>query len=164
MILDCIGTYVSEIIAISALGLAFWQGWIARRHNKISAKPVLDSWLHTSESELHFWIQNKGLGTAEITSFDMKLGDLKFTSESLRETVLEISAGIDYENHIGELNSHGNSFISKDEKVDLVKIKFKNIQDASKINEHLESQFSLRIKYKSLYGDVHEYKIPAPEG
>lgn len=162
MISNWIESHLAEIIAFLALAATSWQGWLARRHNALSVRPVLDSWLDTSEDTLHFWIQNKGLGSAEIVSFDMELNGKKLIHDNLRKVLSNFPYKIDYSPHISELNSHGTSYLTKDEKVDLVKIKFENLTDAFEINEYLESIFSLNITYKSLYGKSFEYKISPP--
>ena len=89
----------------------------------------------------------------------MRLQGLELTLESLQEVLSKFPYPIKYSSHVGELNSHGVSFLAKDEKVDLVKIKFDNLGDASEVNDYLESKFSLNIKYKCLYGKSFEYDI-----
>ena len=69
------GENAGEVIALSALGFAIWQGYIARRHNKLSVRPHLTftSMLLDKEPHLTVNIKNNGLGTAIITDYKVIL-------------------------------------------------------------------------------------------
>ena len=78
-ILTCIWKFVGEnageTIAFSALGLAIWQGYIARRHNKLSVRPHLtfSSTFLDEAPHLTVDIKNNGLGTAIIMGYQVIL-------------------------------------------------------------------------------------------
>lgn len=151
--------HASIIIALSALCLTIWQGRLTRRHNMLSVKPIIDSWFFYSENELHFWIKNKGLGTAIITDFEMALNNNKLTHENLKAELEKLPLNITYKAVIGELNAHGNTSLAKDEKVDLIKIQFENISSGEDISEYLEKVFILNIKYTCMYGKTFTFSI-----
>ncbi len=55
----------SSFVALSALVVAVWQGWLARRHNKLSVQPLL----HFNVSNLNglfIKLQSVGLGPAVV--------------------------------------------------------------------------------------------------
>ncbi|WP_415894917.1 hypothetical protein ACMXYQ_12470 [Neptuniibacter sp. PT34_22] len=72
-----LGENVASIIAASAMAAAFWQGYIARRHNKLSVKPYLT--IHplidgtNDKPSIGCSIANQGLGPAEVIKFTIKL-------------------------------------------------------------------------------------------
>lgn len=60
-------TLVPVLISILALSLTIWQGWMTRKHNRLSTKPFLDfSWQLNSEFQLSCELKNLGLGPALI--------------------------------------------------------------------------------------------------
>jgi len=59
------------VIACVAVGISVWQGYVTRRHNKLSVKPILE--IHTSLSKdntpMGVSVENCGFGPAIINDF-----------------------------------------------------------------------------------------------
>jgi hypothetical protein len=59
------------VVALAALGVAIWQGWVQRKHARLSVKPVLDTYsrdvLESPSEEIGVWIKNTGLGPGRAT-------------------------------------------------------------------------------------------------
>ena len=74
-ILDFIGNNVEAIIAISALGLATWQGLAQRKHNQLSVKPhlVLERTVNNLSPQVTIILSNNGTGPAIIKDFQIYL-------------------------------------------------------------------------------------------
>ena len=58
------------LVALLALGLTLWQGWLTRTHNRRSVRPHLDWRTHTARSDsgvsFRFLIRNTGIGPAIV--------------------------------------------------------------------------------------------------
>jgi hypothetical protein len=62
--------FVAAAIAVCALGVSLWQGWLSRRHYRLSVLPHLDSIINTARTlpVLGISIRNNGLGPAVIVA------------------------------------------------------------------------------------------------
>lgn len=59
----------AAIIAVCALGVSIWQGWLQRRHNILSVTPHLELVVDgTPPSEVVIVVKNSGLGPARLES------------------------------------------------------------------------------------------------
>jgi hypothetical protein len=63
----------STVIALCALGLTVWQAYIARRHNKLSVRPHLTTWIHSDKTNHIYTVDllNNGVGPAFIKDFKL---------------------------------------------------------------------------------------------
>tara|TARA_R110001592_G_scaffold362770_1_gene678150 strand:+ start:148 stop:825 length:678 start_codon:yes stop_codon:yes gene_type:complete len=72
-ITSLIANNTSETIAIAALLLAVWQGWVSRSHNKLSVEPRLMIYSETLEKQntetFKLYVKNTGLGPAIVEEF-----------------------------------------------------------------------------------------------
>ena len=61
------------VVAVLALGLTVWQGYLARQHNRLSLNAILnfDVRLSPDYERAEIRIDNQGTGYARITSFQM---------------------------------------------------------------------------------------------
>lgn len=141
-----------------ALVLTIWQANRVIRHQQISVSPLLDSWLHTSDNEIHFWIANKGLGTAIIKRFSFLINGDELTNASLKSALAKLPFSMTYDSHIGELYNV-KSYIAKDEKVDLLKLKVNGDADIDEIEKFLKTLITVDIEYQSLYGKKSLFQI-----
>ena len=58
----------SVIVALCALGISIWQGFLSRQHAHLSARPIIESNFNNHGS-VGLEIYNAGLGPAVLTSF-----------------------------------------------------------------------------------------------
>jgi hypothetical protein len=67
-ILDFVGDHAEALIALSALGLAIWQGMVQRLHNRLSVKPhlVFHRNVQNDSPQIAILLTNSGIGPAVI--------------------------------------------------------------------------------------------------
>ncbi|MEO9523585.1 hypothetical protein [Marinobacter alexandrii] len=61
----------SVVIALSAMGVAIWQGYVSRKHNILSVRPRLQVHLD-GRNGIVLTLQNHGLGPAIVKGFSIK--------------------------------------------------------------------------------------------
>jgi hypothetical protein len=155
-----IGENASEVIAFSALGLAMWQGYIARRHNKLSVRPYLTFSSKFLDEEPHFTvdIKNNGLGTAIITDYKVILDGVT-QKDTGKSYVIEVCRKLQIPDRF---SSAGRYFevgcsISAGESQNVIKIVLNKgaFLDREIAYKELE-RVQFKIKYKCLYGVAYE--------
>ncbi|WP_316367753.1 hypothetical protein [Candidatus Thiodiazotropha sp. CDECU1] len=85
------------IIASIAVGVSIWQGYLQRKHFRLSVKPNISVHSdHTSEEEVIFTMRSNGLGPAIIKSFAIEVDGKQVPSQGdgLMKNAL-IGIGID---------------------------------------------------------------------
>lgn len=73
------------VMAVCALVTSLWQGYTMQQHNKLSLRPYLEFEVNTDpvdveRTRLEVYVNNNGLGPAEVTSMDIRLQDKVLTS------------------------------------------------------------------------------------
>ena len=66
------------VIALCALAVSIWQGHLARQHNRLSFRPLLEIWCDATRTKLHLNIKNCGTGPALIRSTAIFYGGAKY--------------------------------------------------------------------------------------
>ena len=155
-----IGENASEVIAFSALGLAVWQGYIARRHNKLSVRPYLAFSSTFLDEEPHFTvdIKNNGLGTAIITDYKVILDGVT-QEDTGKSYVIEACRKLQIPDRFSSAGRYfklGGS-ISAGESQNVIKIVLNegSFLDREIAYKELE-RIQFKIKYKCLYGVAYE--------
>ena len=148
-----------EIIALSALGLAIWQGLALRTHSRLSLRPHLKFEHHVSTvtPQVSITLSNNGVGPAYITSFKVFVDDKPVSSQpkTLWNDVLS---------HInlpfiwgGGKEIHGKYSIASDKTITIFKAKTTN--DDEDVSFNLEQahyqieRIYIIVEYESAYGD-----------
>ena len=80
----------SAIIALSAMGIAVWQGYLARKHNILSVTPNLQINTNSVDGIL-LSLLNNGLGPAVIESFKIICGEKEYTNPDYDLSLIHIS-------------------------------------------------------------------------
>jgi hypothetical protein len=73
-------------VALLALVVSLWQGWSARKYNKLSVRPhlsVQQSILNSGKT-LMMELKNDGLGPAVINSYSLSIGNINFVEKGER--------------------------------------------------------------------------------
>jgi hypothetical protein len=154
------GENASEIIAFSALGLAVWQGYIARRHNKLSVRPYLTFSSTFLDEEPHFTvdIKNNGLGTAIITDYKVLI-DGATQEDTGKSYVIGVCRKLQIPNRYSTAGRYFNvgDSISAGESQNVIKIVLNEgaFLDREISYKELE-RIQFKVKYKCLYGVVYE--------
>ena len=69
----------SAIIALSALGVSIWQGYLQRKHNKLSVLPHVTVEFDTRiNSDIAVLIKSVGLGPAKFLNYKWVVNDKEF--------------------------------------------------------------------------------------
>ena len=149
-------TWVSWLIGFSALGVALWEGWENRRHNRMSVRPHLSSWMDSTNGRYRLIIKNDGLGPALIREFVVTLdGEVvpgegsKPIHQTLQKLIPSFSA-----NSYAFLDSNG---VLKEGAGIMV---FDGAIPSGLTGEDLDSALEpadLLIRYASLYEDGDRY-------
>jgi hypothetical protein len=148
----------SSIIALCALIFTIWQGFQVRKHNKLSCRPYLTTWVDSDENKGFYAVvlMNNGLGPALIENFILKVDGKIIPGE--RAEPIEKALKILFPNH--NYNSY-HSFVSKGysmaakDKCILVSIQFTNPPfPAREFVEHAINRGDIEISYKSFYDEV----------
>lgn len=73
----------SSVIALCALVFSVWQGVEIRKHNRISCRPHLTTWVHKEHAQGIYGIDliNNGLGPALIKRFTVKVDGKKILGD-----------------------------------------------------------------------------------
>ncbi|WP_420555199.1 hypothetical protein [Neptuniibacter marinus] len=158
-----LGENVAAIIAASAMGATLWQGYIARKHNRLSVKPhlVVHSTLSLQSPQIAFAISNDGLGPAIFQSYTLSIYDTELTPDDTIEEITRIIQGYGHSSatsitlrgwHAGESYKQGaykeafevyGDFGTDKAQLDDVRKLLKNI--------------TIKINYSSIYGE--EFKL-----
>jgi hypothetical protein len=150
----------SVIVAICALALAGWQGWLARKHNILSVQPKLSVHSKTSAKKIGYTITNKGLGTAYIKKVEFfshgKLIDDKIYHLRLKKLFLK--HGIKPEN-CTMTRLFDEMEIAKDESMDLFNVSIDKKINSSLVFYEYAVEFKIKISYQCIYGEKKEKSL-----
>jgi hypothetical protein len=158
-----IGSNTSEIIAFSALGLATWQGYAARQHNKLSVSPHISFSSVFLDEVPHFSIniKNNGLGTAIISDYKVML-DGVIQKDTGKRYITEVCRQLDIPQRYtsaGRYFDVGDSVSAGDE-LNVIRIVLKEGECLDRELAHKElKRIQLIVTYKSLYGVSYESKF-----
>ncbi len=148
----------SGIIALCALIFTIWQGFQARKHNKLSYRPHLTTWVHSDADKGFYAVDliNNGLGPALIENFILKVDGKIIPGE--RTEPIEKALKILFPNH--NYNSYysfvskGYSMAAKDKRT-IVSVQFTNPPFPTReFVEHALNRGDIEISYKSFYNEI----------
>lgn len=165
-IIEFLSKNVEAIIAISALGLAIWQGLLQRRHNHLSVKPhlVFDKNVTDITPQITILLSNTGTGPAIIKHFKVYIDG----------EILNSSASIWHDTVAKKLFTpqpvwSGGKHYSKDDAIPvgakdeifLVKTTTQEIDPNFNSKENLKilSRIQVEITYESVYGKLYIKKL-----
>lgn len=154
---DTITGIASSIIALCALLLSIWQGYVSRSHNKVSVRPHLTTWTyHDHQTHKHIVeIINNGIGPAIIKELLLKVDNKTITgqgTEAIEKVLKLLFPSFQYNSH----NSYmSNGYVmAEKEKRSLSEIEFfGNKLPTREDIEKAIKRTALRIEYESMYGE-----------
>lgn len=146
----------SAVIALIAFGYSVYQGRLQRRHQILSAKPMLE--FHVSNGDTLLLIRNEGFGPASIVSFTAeKEGQVidMTTGTGIKQFVESAMARFDEDFRYERTRFDSGTVFGVGKEVSVV-IARDHLSDASrqKITEGLSS-LKLLISYKCIYGETY---------
>ena len=159
-----LGDNAAELIALSALLLASYQGWAVRRHQRLMVRPHLTiNHLYQRESpQILITLKNEGLGPAQVEEYSILLdGERVDTSD--KSCTVQICKALDMNGTEG-----GGSVIDQGEILSvgyqLPLLRFKTSEetdpefDNTKAHEEIR-RVQMQVRYKSLYGSKFVAKL-----
>lgn len=142
-------TIATLIVAMCALGLTFWQGFITRQHNKLSVKPMLK---FVMKRELRFYelkLMNCGVGPARIMTFQNYFDNEPVSEETILQSVLD---NMELDSEYNVCSNPDCFVIPVGESITILKVSHK-----SENNLELSKSFSKRywalVGYCSIYNE-----------
>lgn len=151
----------SAIVALLAFAATIWQGWMTRKHNRLSVRPLLVWHIQKNSTsngiEITFCVTNKGIGPAIVDDRWFTIEGRKFEPQGLQaDLVVELTANILKDVHPYFLQQHGvpgvESSILPQEEVIIAKITFPGLttQNQAPVIEAID-RAAFNIKYECLY-------------
>lgn len=156
----------AAIIALCALAISIWQGYITRNHQKLTVKPHIDfDYKFFPGKPIELRIMNNGLGPAVITSFNV-LFDGKKISNSHSESYIKITDKL--KDDTGFDLTFEYNFPLKNEAFPAgsieyllkVTLKDKNDADAMEAAKNILSRVGFSADYECMYGIKYQRKLP----
>jgi len=170
--MECVGFFtctwswldenVAAVIATCAMAATVWQGYLARKHNKLSVKPLLDVRRVCSHNtgEFSYTLCNHGLGPAIITSLSLKINNVEYskvTTEALASVLsLHFEQSITHPEklYFSRYKHLSSSPIKSGSSIPILKISIADIEEGDfnpiLIIDDLD-KISFSVSYKSIY-------------
>jgi len=146
----------SAVVAVCALATSIWQGFITRRHARLSAKPIIEAEAHANQDP-GIAIVNSGIGPARLMKLTVLFGDQSFNlltdagHQKLTEALVADPLDRELVHHY--VPRFG-SAIAVGQRMPLVEI------PAARDNYRLSGQLAttyremtLHVEYESIYGE-----------
>lgn len=149
-----VGAIASAIIAICAFFTATWQAYATYKHNRLSVRPLLNTWQDFSQNRYKIQLSNIGIGPALIDSYCVFVDDKKIEGVNTEPIAKAVSIlfpqntpQILYSAYLAK-----GSALATNQSIDVVILEF----DPSKLPtpgvlEHAINRAKLVIKYTSIY-------------
>jgi len=142
---------VSVVIALSAFGVAIWQGVVNRNHNILSVRPLLHINIDDSQG-LNYFLESHGVGPCVFHEFIIIANEKVFKNPVLDPYPqilqhLNIFENIEYEYY---LPSNKASLSSATTKL-LFSVKAKDFSVSPAVFKKLEESLEFIVIYKSVY-------------
>jgi hypothetical protein len=151
------------VISIIAAGILCWQLYVQRRHNRLSVKPHLNTWLTRNNPSYDFCLMNNGLGPAQIERFEIYVDGKKVDKE--REEMYESAFRLIFPKASFKCTNYAylnaGYAIPAGKEITLYGIEFKEGTPTDKeFMETINIRVSLNIHYRSFYDDefIHEFR------
>ncbi len=156
-------------VAMGAFGAAAWQGWIARRHNRLSVRPAL-TWrrsrsVTTGGIEIEYSVTNTGVGPALVKDVYFTIhGDRLATVEDqdVVETLVQHVLGDSLNFH---LKAHGlpgtDAAMAVGERIVIAHLLFPTMspETAATVLPRFVEHVGFHVHYESLYAEKHKLTV-----
>ena len=160
---ELVSAWSSIAIALMALAVTIWQGYLTRTHNRVSLRPHLTFQHKLSDSDPRFQldIQNNGVGPAEITKFQVLL-DGKAQDHFEAPSWLAILDTIGLQGRACGATYDPGEFIAANQTLQLLKVECgRNPVTIRQVRQAMQ-RVTVHVSYKSIYGDSHEARFDMP--
>lgn len=161
-----IADIAATTVALAALGVAVWQGWLQRKHARLTLMPNIDTFskdvIESPDDEIGVWVMNTGLGPGRVTSIRIFVDGEELPSmdeySAYREALKE--RGVYATNQVVQ----SRAILPPGERWGLFTLRLDAFprEDWPSIHKaFLEGNYRLRIEidYESLYGERGETEV-----
>lgn len=162
-LVNFIGNHAAEIIALCALLFTGYSTYATRRHDRLSVKPHLTTFVHRSqkpgEGFLAISLLNNGLGPALIDSYEILIdgSPLKIKNSNEAEKPLrEVLGSLNFNHSVTVLGKQYSMPANERKDILILQFEAKTNTDFESVEEKL-NRFDLVVKYRSMYGKSFEY-------
>ena len=156
---ELLGVNAAAVIALCALGVSLYQVIATRKHNRLSVKPHLTSFvtrdLQPGKGRVAFTLINKGLGPAVIRAFVSTLDGHPIAIGVPREQELILKRLLGDRPFDFSMSTLESGYaLSKDERKDVLTLQFPaaNQTEFDGVMAQLD-RLSLRVEYASMYDE-----------
>lgn len=167
-LMDFMGKYSAQVIAVCALFLTTYQAAMTRRHNRLTVKPHLTTVMHRhippespSMITVTATLANRGLGPAIIREYEVLIDGKPEKADqhwALFKPMQRVFNGklVERGTRIGWIRK--GAVLGKDDKFECATL-FLDMSDPADlaILEQNINRLQLRIQYESAYGEKFEY-------
>lgn len=145
----------SVVIALCAFGASLWQAHATSKHNRLSAKPTLQTNFVVKRDEVHGSLLNVGLGPALLDELRFRFNDREFNffDDSFNEF-------LDLFSNPG--GNHTDFYVQRVPTGTVIPVGGEfllfRVLNASKDSEHIERLNAMlpRLQFKSAYRSMYE--------
>ncbi|MFN3019227.1 hypothetical protein ACK1CN_25120 [Vibrio coralliilyticus] len=166
---DKIAVYAA-IIAFSTFLGVIWQAYIARRHNHLSVRPLLDTTLYTQSQKVGLEIKNSGLGPALINSIYIHYKDFTYNlnkTESYQDFFKKsgLTNLIQFNPTILSFSEHSPTILESNKNNTLFMVELNQNSNNSNLNiikSRLNTEAEhiiIEINYSTIYNKKHIIKL-----
>jgi hypothetical protein len=152
----------SVSIAVIALVFSIWQGYLMRKHNRLSVVPLLHFDCGIADDVFFLKLKNAGVGPAVVKSLEIRFHDAKLVGSLHHITdklVDELEIG-----HLGATvyRPGENQAIAAGNEYEILKIQnvTSDLETKDRFLDNLEL-LTINIRYTSIYGE--KYNLSGPD-
>lgn len=168
LLMDFMGKYSAQVIAVCALFLTTYQAAMARRHNRLTVRPHLTTVMHRHtrpESPgiitISATLANRGLGPAIVRGYEVLIDGKPEKADqhwALFEPMQRVFNGKldERETRIGWIRK--GAVLGKDDKFECatLSLDMRDPADLAALEQNV-NRLQLRVHYESAYGEKFEY-------
>ena len=150
----------SACVGLSALGISIWQGYLQRKHNRISVLPCLSFEPHIDfNNHCSIVVKNHGLGPARFKKMIWLINDKEHFIKHYKDLAPVIKSYEIEDESIVNINLlNGDRLYNPGFEDYLIRIPVKGDREkAIMIFNEMKKQ-TIILKFESLYGDEYIYK------
>lgn len=164
--MDLVISVLSVVIALAVLFVAYWQGHLTRKHNRLSVTPKLQT--HTSQNDsgnsgaIELTLTNAGVGPGIIKTIQLKKNGAsidELTNELVKAELEYLPLEI---KHVRTGWIQPDYFMSEKEPFSLVRIEFESTDPQASAQSLLDKirqifdAYAIVGTYESIYGDTFD--------
>ncbi len=152
----------SVVIAVCALGISIWQGYLTRKHNRLTVNPyaVIQVDLSAQSEQVGVQIRNQGVGPMIINSIGIRRENdyIDFKNMSITKDFLDLQGG----DFVFRINTGSVSILPNEETWIISTTKHQSNKDLiSRLKAALNNS-TIEITYKSIYGEKYNCSFHVP--